>query len=157
MKRLALLSFLSFYTLSLFAQSPLKGFEPFIGGEWYLENSFQTLEWGVGKKSVIAKNYFLINDRQTLVSEGMWLWHPERRKIIGYFTAINMPVSFFEYETDFVDGVMKSKIKAYDLQGNLTVYQESWTIVKENEFEWMLYEQVGSEWVQSMNGLYIRE
>ncbi len=75
------------------ATEALAPFERLIGGAWYLDDGYQVFEWGVGRRAVISKSYTLANGQATLVSEGMWMWHPGEKAIKGYFTAVNMPSS----------------------------------------------------------------
>jgi hypothetical protein len=137
-----LLSIALLPTLS-YSQStnPLQPFEQFIG-EWELDNSLQVFEWGPGKTSVMAKSYQIGSDgSQTLVSEGMWFWHPGVQRIKGYITAINMSVSFFDYTTKFKNAKMMSELSAYNKKGNKSVYTEVMEMQSDSTYKWTLFQQ----------------
>ena len=51
---------------------PLAPFERLVGGRWSIEGSYQEFEWGLGRRSVKARGYFVIDGEPMLVSEGMW-------------------------------------------------------------------------------------
>jgi hypothetical protein len=133
---------LLFLTASVYAQSaePLNPFEQFIG-EWKLNNSLQVFEWGPGKTSVIGKSYRISETSRTLVSEGMWFWHPGEQQIKGYVTATNMPVSFFDYTTTFENGRMISDLSAYDKKGNKSSYKELMELTSDSTYKWTLMQQ----------------
>jgi hypothetical protein len=123
------------------ARSPLNGFEAFIGGQWHLDGSYQTFEWGVGKMSVISKSYFMMDGQSALVSEGMWFWHPGEKKIKGYFIASNMPDPLFEYETTFMDGKMINDLTTYNKAGEPTHYKETMEVTSSDSYEWILIQK----------------
>ena len=119
----------------------LQSFEAFIG-TWKLDNSLQVFEWGPGKSSIIAKSYRIEPDGAgTLVSSGIWVWHPGEQEVKGYISATNMPVSFFEYSTEFENGSMVSQLSAYDRNGNKTVYREMMQLDTDTTYQWTLYRQ----------------
>jgi len=116
----------------------LKFFEPFIG-EWILDNTLQVFKWGPGQTSVIAMSYRLDkNHSRTLISQGMWVWHPGEEQVKGYITATNMPVSFFEYTTSYKTGKMASDLFTYDKTGNKTEYREEMKIDSDTTYTWIL-------------------
>ena len=136
--------------------NPLQPFERLIGGEWHLGESYQALEWGVGRQSVRARSYFVIAGEAKLVSEGYWYWHPGEKQIKGLFTAIEMPDVLFEYTTRFEGNTMVNNLKTYAADGNETVFAETWEVVDDNRFEWKLTSVMpdGSDAV--MSGTYVR-
>lgn len=137
--------------------NPLAGFEPLIGGEWHLENSFQVYEWGVGQKSIKAKGYFLVDGKPKLVSEGLWFWHPGEKKIKGYFTAINMPVVFFDYTTRFEGADVVSELQSYSISGKEMRYIERYEFVDENRYRWSLVQETDEGLKQVMGGMFERK
>ena len=136
--------------------NPLEPFERLIGGEWHLENTYQEFEWGVGRQSVKARSYFIVDGQAKLVSEGAWYWHPGLQAIKGVFTAIDMPVVVFDYTTRFEGNTMLNDLKAYSENGNETVFKETWQFADNSQFEWKLTSILddGSEAV--MSGPYTR-
>lgn len=120
-------------------------------------DSYQTFEWGVGKKSVRAKGYFMIDGKPQLVSEGIWFHHPETGKIKGYFTAINMGVDFFEYTTRFEGSSMVNELTSYSKEGKPEHYTETWEFTGEDTYTWTLYSKNGKELMKVMGGEYIRK
>lgn len=139
------------------APNPLAGFERLVGGQWYLDSSYQEFVWGVGNRSVIARSYFLIDGKPKLVSEGMWYWHPEERRIKGVFTAIDMPVVVFEHTTRFEANSLVSELVAYDAEGTRSTYTEKWEFVDEAHFEWTLFVETPEGNKEEMSGTYSRK
>ena len=136
--------------------NPLQAFERLIGGQWHLENTYQEFEWGVGRKSVKARSYFVIAGEAKLVSEGAWYWHAGEGVIKGVFTAIDMPVELFDYTTRFDGDVMINELKAYAANGNETVFAETWAFVDESRFEWTLSSVMPDGLTETMAGTYER-
>ena len=137
--------------------NPLAAFTPFIGGKWFLEGTYQTLAWGVGHKSVIARNYFPSEEGSELVSEGFWFWHPGEEQIRGYFTAIKMPVAVFEYVTHFEENKMVSDLKSYTPEGVGEQYIEEWELTSVDSYEWRLLAPTPDGVHQAMNGTFTRQ
>lgn len=132
---------------------PLKPFEQFIG-EWKLDNAVQVFEWGVGKTSVMGKSYRLDSDKsRTLISEGMWFWHPGEQKVKGFFMAINMPVVFFDYTTRFQDRKMVSELSSFDKTGNKSSYTEWMELQSDSTYKWTLMQKGNVV----MNGVFTRK
>lgn len=136
------------------AAAALAPFEQLIGGKWHLDNGYQVFEWGVGKRSVTGKSYFNIDGKDVQVSQGSWFWHPGERKIKGYFTAINMPVEFFDYSTQFENGNMVNEFVAYGEMGG--DYHETWEFTDDSHFKWTLLSKSDSGLVEVMSGVYER-
>lgn len=138
------------------AVNPLAPFERIIGGQWHLEGSYQEFEWGVGQLSVKARSYFLIDGSPKLVSEGIWFWHPGEKEIKGAFTAIEMPVSFFDYTTRFEDKRMVNDLRSYGPDGMATVYIETWDFTDDTHFVWKLLSKTPDGLKEEMGGTYTR-
>lgn len=135
---------------------PLAGFDKLIGGSWHLEGSYLELEWGVGRRSVKSRSYFVIDGEPRLVSEGLWFWHPGEQAIKGFFTAVDMPVVLFDFTTRFEDNRIVSDLSAYDARGNETSYVETWELVDEMHLLWRLVEDTPGGVVERMSGTYSR-
>jgi len=131
----------------------LKPFERFVGN-WILDNSLQVFEWGPGRTSVIGKSYQIESDEsRTLLSHGMWVWHPGEQRIKGYISATNMPITFFDYSTKFENGRMVSDLAAYDKNGNKSVYEEVMEINSDSTYKWTLFQNGKA----IMEGIYVRK
>lgn len=139
------------------APNPLAPFERLIGGQWHLEGSYQEFEWGVGRRSVKARGYFLVDGKPKLVSEGAWFWHPEEKRIKGIFTAIDMPVEVFEYATRFEGDTIVSELAAYDAAGAKSAYTEKWDFVDETHFVWTLSIDTPDGPQEEMGGTYAKK
>jgi hypothetical protein len=139
------------------AGNPLMPFERLIGGEWHLEGSYQEFEWGVGRKSVKSRSYFMVDGSPKLVSEGIWFWHPGEKEIKGVFTAIHMPVTFFDYTTRFEDKKMVNDLRSYDSNGNEMVYAETWDFKDDMHFVWKLLSKTPDGLKEEMGGTYTRK
>ena len=138
------------------ADNPLASFAGFVGGRWYLEDSYMELEWGVGQRSVSARSYFTVNGESKLVSEGFWYWHPGERRIRGTFTAIDMPVVLFLYMARFEGDTMIGDLVAYGPNGKETKFVETWKLEDEARFTWKLSSETPDGQELSMDGTYIR-
>lgn len=138
------------------APGPLAGFERLIGGRWHLEGSYQEFEWGVGRRSVKARSYFVVEGKPRLVSEGTWYWHPGEGKVKGIFTAIDMPVELFEYTTRFEGNSIVSDLVAHTADGEKAAYTEKWEFVDESHFEWTLFSETPDGPREEMGGTYSR-
>lgn len=136
---------------------PLAGFAPFIGGQWHLDGSYTELEWGVSRRAVNARNYFLVDGQAKLVSEGFWFWHPGEQQIKGVFTAIDMPVVLFLYTTRFEGDAMIGDLRAYASNGKETVFVETWKLEDDSHFSWTLTSETADGEVESMSGTYTRQ
>jgi len=149
---------------SLFAQEnknvsidSLSPFSRLIGGEWHLEGSYQVFEWGVGRMSVISRSYFMIDGKSKLVSEGFWFWHPGEKKLKGYFTAIEMPVVFFDYTTRFQGNKMVNELKSYSHEGTVDHYIETWEFQDDDHYLWTLFSKTPEGEKKVMDGKYSRK
>ncbi|MGB5587585.1 MAG: hypothetical protein WBN78_07445 [Gammaproteobacteria bacterium] len=118
---------------------PLAPFQRLIGGQWVMGSAYQTLEWGVGRRSVVAKSYQRDDKGDHLVSEGIWFFHPGEQTIVGYFTAVGMGISLFEYQTVASEAGLQSEITAWDEQGRPTKYQERWILQGDERYLWQLF------------------
>lgn len=138
------------------ATDPLARFEPLIGGQWHLDGSYQELSWGVGRRSVRARNYFVIDGEAKLVAEGSWFWHPGEEEIRGVFTAVDMPVVLFEYTTRFEGSMMVSDLRTWDAAGGESAYVETWDLGEEGKVGWRLLEETPAGPREVMGGTYVR-
>ncbi len=139
------------------AEDPLAAFAPFIGGQWHLDGSYTELEWGVGRRAVNARSYFVVDGQAKLVSEGFWFWHPGEQQIKGIFTAIDMPVVLFLYTTRFEGDAMIGDLRAYAASGKETVFVETWKLEDDSHFAWTLSSETADGEEQSMSGTYTRQ
>jgi len=155
---------LSYSFTTLYAQEnknvsidSLSLFSCLIGGEWHLEGTYQVFEWGVGKMSVKSCSYFMIDGKPKLVSEGLWFWHPGEKKLKGYFTAIEMPVMFFDYTTTFQGNKMVNELKSYSPQGTVDNYIETWEFTDDDHYVWTLFNKTPEGEKKVMGGNYSRK
>lgn len=139
------------------ASNPLAPFERLIGGQWYLQGSYQEFEWGVGRQSVKSRSYFIVDGKPKLVSEGIWFWHPGEKQIKGFFTAIDMPVVFFDYTTRFEENRMVNDLRSYGSKGNESVYVEIWDFTGDTRFVWSLLRKTPDGLKEQMGGTYTRK
>lgn len=137
--------------------NPLAGFERLVGGQWHLDGSYQEFEWGVGRRSIVARGYFLVEGKPRLVSQGMWYWHPERNRIEGIFTAIDMGIEIFEYTTRFDENSIVSELVTYDAKGTKSSYLETWRFVDDSHIQWTLFAVTPDGPREEMSGTYSRK
>lgn len=137
--------------------NPLDPFEQLIGGKWHLgDSSYQEFEWGVGRRSVKARSYFVVDGEAQLVSEGIWYWHPGEQTIKGTFTAKDMPFWLFDYTTRFEEDSMLSELAAYTGDGKLLAYTERIEFLDANRYEWTLFAVTPEGPEREMGGTYAR-
>ena len=135
---------------------PLAPFERLVGGQWQLGDSSLELEWGVGRRSVKSRSYFAIDGERRLVSEGTWFFHPGEQQIKGVFTAIDMPIDFFDYTTRFEGNTMVSDLVSYGPGGEKSVYVETWELTDASHYVWKLFQKTPDGLQEVMGGTYSR-
>jgi hypothetical protein len=136
--------------------NPLHPFERLIGGQWHLEGSYQEFEWGIDRRLVKSRNYFIVEGKPKLVAEGMWFWHPGEKQIKGVFTGIDMPVLFFDYTTRFEKNKMINDLRAYDTNQIETLYVESWDFTDDSHYVWELSTKTPDGLQYLMGGTYTK-
>jgi len=139
------------------ASNPLDPFERLIGGQWHLEGGYQAFEWGVGRRSVKAQSYIIVEGKSQLVSEGIWFWHPGEKQIKGVFTAIDMPVVFFDYTTRFEKNKMVNDLSSYGENGIETLYVETWDFTDDKHYMWRLMTKTPMGLQDVMSGTYSKK
>ena len=139
------------------ASNPLAPFERLMGGRWHLDGSYQEFEWGVGQRSVRSRGYFIVEGKPNLVSEGIWFWHPGEKQIKGVFTAVDMPVVFFDYTTRFEEDTMVSDLRAYGANGAETIYVETWKFTDDSHYVWKLLRKTPDGLQEEMAGTYSKK
>lgn len=139
------------------AFDPLAPFERLVGGQWHLDGSYQEFEWGVGRRSVKARGYFVVDGKPKLVSEGFWFWHPAEKQIKGVFAAIDMPVALFDYTTRFDGNTLMHDLRSYDAKGTEQVYLETWEFTDDTHFVWKLLKHTPEGLREAMGGTYTRK
>ena len=132
-------------------------FDKLVDGKWEYDGGYQTYEWGVGNLSIIAKNYSVKDGEETLISEGYYFYHPGEKVIKGYFTAINMPIFFFDYTTKFVDDKIVSNLTAYSNDGKPAKYTEILHLKDKNYITWDLLVDTKDGKQKIMSGEYRRK
>lgn len=137
--------------------NPLSPFEKLIGGRWWLEGSYQEFEWGVGRRSVVARSFFVVDGRPKKVSEGFWYWHPGEKVIRGVFVAIDMPVELFDYTTKFEGSKMVSELRSFTGSGEEKAYTEIFEFTGADAYEWSLYSGSHEARKKEMGGAYTRK
>lgn len=143
--------------MSASADNPLAPFERLIGGQWQLDDSYQTFEWGVGQKMLHTKSYFVQDGQPALVSEGSWFWHPGHEAIKGHHAAVAMGIDLFTYTTHFEGERMVNTLKTYAEDGSATKYLEIWEFTGPNSYEWSLYPEAGESEEKVMGGTFTRK
>jgi hypothetical protein len=99
----------------------------------------------------------LVDGEPKLVSEGLWFWHPEMKKIKGYFTAIEMPVAFFDYTTRFEGNRMVNELRAFSTAGSVDLYVETWEFTGTDSYQWTLSQPAADSLTKIMGGTYSRK
>ena len=154
--------FIFVFSIALFAQeenvNPLQPLEKLVGGKWHTEGSYQTFEWGVGKLSIIGKGFTSSREGGKLVSEGAWYYHPGDERVKGFFTAVEMPVEFFDYtSTTFEENKIMSDIIAYSKNGAGSKFYEEFEFTGDAEYVWRLFVVQGENKSKMMESIYKRK
>ena len=136
------------------AENPLRPFERLMGGQWHTEGSFQEFEWGLGRRSIKARNYFWVDGEPKLVGEGLIFWDPRAQEIRGVFTAVDMPVVFFHAVSRFEGDDLHNDLLAYDASGQESAYREVFRFVDDSTMEWNLFQVEGGDETHMMSGTY---
>ena len=119
---------------------PLAGFDRLVGGSWYFDETYQTFDWGVGKRALRAIAYFPSPEGPKLTSEGRWYFHPESGEIRGIFVSIEMGLDLFEYVTSFdVDTVM-SRVSIHGPKGREEFF-ETLEFTDDDHYVWSLWRE----------------
>ena len=134
--------------------SQLEPFDALVGGAWHLDGSYQVFEWGVGRELVRAKSYAIAGADTSLVSEGMWFWHPGEDAIQGLVAAVGMPISLFEYVTRVEGDRFSHQLTAYGDMGG--AYTEEWDLTDANHYQWTLYDGPAPAGSPMMSGTFER-
>ncbi len=127
-----------------------------VGGRWVLGDTYQTFEWDLDRRTLRARSFITAEGTEKQVASGMWYWHPGEQAVRALFTAIDMPVSLFEYSTRFEGETMVSEVHTWDDAGTPTRYRETWEFVTPDRFEWTLFEPHGDDYKIVMGGTYER-
>lgn len=163
------LLFLFFFTTPLFAQeakvdsltsNPLEHFDFLVGGTWTSNTTQQTFAWGIGKKSIISKLYFINteNNDLKLVGEINWFWHPGLEQIKGYGTSIDMAMDFFDYTTTFENpNKMLNTFMAYGGEFNGVQQLETLEFIDTNKYKWTYFNKVMDEFRPSYSITFQRK
>ena len=134
-------------------------FERLVGGRWYLgDDSFQTFTWGVGHRSVTARNYFVTPAGATMVGEMMFLFHPGRGALIGTGVAVGMGIDVFEYTSIELHGdTLVLDLETYGPQASADTQRETWAFTAPDRFDWTLWAR-GDDgaWLRRFGGTYER-
>lgn len=131
----------------------LEAFGALAVGEWTAEDARNTLTWGVGRKIIHSKSYFLLQGEWTLVSEGVWYADPSGAGVRGVVVAIEMPVELFEYRSEVRGESIVHQLVGHGEMGG--EYRETWSFDDEG-YEWTLETEAEGAMQRVMGGAYQR-
>ena len=77
-------------------------------------------------------------------------------QIKGAFTAIDMPVVFFDYTALFEGNKMVADLTAFDAQGVETAYVETWEFTDEAHYVWKLLSETPDGLQEVMGGTFVK-
>ncbi len=137
------------------SENPLAPCERLIGGEWHMQETYQTFEWGVGKKSVVGKSYQVVDGEAQLVGEGMIIYHPGDDAIRGYFVGVGMGIDLWDYTSRWEGNKFISDLTTYGGYGGN--FEEVWEFTADDEFQWTLYQVTPDGKTEMMNGTFTRK
>lgn len=135
--------------------NPLAPFDRLVGGRWVADDgTYSVYSWGLGHQSIKVEMYFVIEGNDVLVSEGLWFWHPGEKKIRGYHTAVEMPVNFFDYVTEWEGDTMVNRLVSYGEMGG--DYLETWAFSDADTYVWTLLQGPEGQEQRVMGGTWRR-
>lgn len=135
------------------AGSDLEAFGALVVGTWEAADSRHVLEWGVGRRVIRSRGYFLIDGDWMLVSEGIWYEDRDAARIRGVVLAVEMPIDRFEYSTVVNGSEVVHELVAHGEAGGR--YRETWTF-DGSGYRWMVA-KIGTDGLEPMmKGSYRR-
>jgi len=124
-----------------------------IVGTWEAPDSRQVHEWGVGRRLIRSRGYFMQDGDWVLVSEGIWFRDDEAGVIRGIHFAVAMPVERFDYRTT-VEG--DEVVHQLETHGPTTGrFVETWTF-DDAGYIWRLERPTDDGLERVMGGAYRR-
>lgn len=141
------------------AQEPhpeLAPLERLIGGRWYLGDSYNVFEWGVGGQSVRMASYAVLPEGDQLIAEGAFVYHPGRQMITGFAVAVGMGIDYFDYEIQVRGDTLDMALEAFGPQAMEGPIRETWVFTDDDHYVWTLLQGAGDGWAQIMGATYER-
>jgi hypothetical protein len=138
------------------ARAQMAPFARWIGGEWHMQGTIHTFEWGLDRRSVRFQTWFEVAGERTHVAEGVWFWHPGERSIRGYFTAVDSPADFVEATTLLTVDRMVSDLLAHTADGGRTQQRETWEFDGDDRCEWALFVRHDDHFEKAQGGVFER-
>jgi hypothetical protein len=127
---------------------PLLPFARFVGGAWETEGDFKVhvaYEWGLNKKLLKIKSYFVGKNGPQLAYESVVYWHPQKKEVV--FQSISAQGGMF-------DGVMTPKGDVYtsvftSYEGDKVVpFRQTIEFLDDDHVLWTVLGKKGDEWVE---------
>jgi 3-oxoadipate enol-lactonase len=128
-------------------------FAGFVGGAWEMRGSVQTLEWAVGRKGVLARQFQPSGEALGEVSQLFWTWDSESGTFEGRGVAVGMGIDRFSLATRFDGDVMVNDLTAQGPQAPGGVMREEWRPEGPDRYHWVL---LGPGGEPTMEGRWIR-
>jgi len=126
-----------------------------VGGEWVDEKGIKDPSaphgrfistWGMGKKIVYSKTYWVKDRKPVQIYEGASYWHPSR-KLVVYF-EIPAAGGLYEGEVEEKDGVSIARFKDITDKG-VVEYEQRGKYLDDDTMESGVYVKKGDEFVLS--------
>ena len=116
------------------ASNPLAPFARLVGGEWHIGPYRHVYEWGIGRRTVVARTY---DEQGQLASEARWVYHPGEQVIRGY--SVDAGGSPFEMTTRFEGEELHNRLKTFGADGKVTEWSARWVFTGDDRYDWTLH------------------
>lgn len=134
--------------------NPLTNFAPIIGS-WTFGETIQKFTWGPGEKSVNVSQQAVKDNDTSIVTTGLFFYHPGDNSVKGYFSAVNMGIDLFEYTSvTFSGDTIFADLTTYGDYGG--EFKETWVATDADHWTWTLYQVGASAATQLMTGVFER-
>lgn len=137
----------------LWGPGSFAAFAGFVGGAWEMDGAVQTLEWAVGRKGVLARQYRSDGEQVREVSQLLWTWDSESGVFEGRGVAVGMGIDRFSLSTRFRGDVMVNDLTAQGPEAPEGVMREEWRPEGPDRYHWVL---LGAGGEPTMEGPWIR-
>lgn len=135
----------------------LHAFAPYIGcWEATDGSSRQHLAWGLDRKIVRTRMWFRNDDGWKPVSEGAFYRDPAADQIVGFASAIDMPVTHFAIVARATDDGLAFDNIAYTPDDSPMRSTERWHTDGSDRFRWQLFAHTGGGPTPWMDGEWKR-
>lgn len=93
-------------------------------------------EWGINKKMLKGKTWWLQDGKDTLIYEGIQFWHPDEEKLMHY--EVGFTGGIFDGASELKDGKWINKFTSYE-GGKTVEYEQHGEYLNDNTMTSIVY------------------